>query len=766
MQLRRSGLLGPQQESILNLRLRNPAIRALAEGRQPSRSADLMGMDLNGYLNYRGVPVIGAWLWDDALELGIAMEIETAEVREYLLPFNYAVDGLALVSLLLLIVFTWVFVHSRRRLALSEAHLQQAQRIGHMGNWSREPDSRRMCWSDELYRIFGRDPCEFGPTREHFIATLHPGDVERVVGAERELMTGGRRYSIDYRVVHPAGRVRWVHEVAVAERDEQGRVKRLSGVVQDITARKEAEQALRESERRFKAVLDNSPTMIYVKDLQGRYLFANATFARVFGVAAEAVRGRRDEEILLAPVAGILQENDARILNAEGPLETEEVLPVAGGDRTYLAIRFRLTDGEGRCYAIGNIATDITQRIHMERERQQLERRLQQAQKMEAIGQLTGGIAHDFNNILASVLGYATLLYNHLGDPSGRQGHYLQEIIKAGERARDLVKQMLDFSRSGNSRPRPLSLSLVVEHSLKMLRPVLPSTIDMTFDGGGDDVPPVLADEIQIHQVLTNLCINARDAMHGHGRLSLKVHRARIAEGSCASCHQPVAGEFVELAVQDDGCGMPAEQQAKIFDPFFTTKEVGKGTGMGLSVVHGIVHHHGGHLLLDSAPGRGSTFRILLPPCTMEAPDAAPQPVDAHPQVATPARILVVDDEIAVGRFLEALLQEQGYEVAVSHDPREALAHFESDPGAVDLVITDQTMPGMSGEQLAACMRRHRPRLPVILCTGFSETLDEAAARRAGIDAFLYKPIDVERLLARVAELLEQNSKRPTPDGT
>ncbi len=504
--LRRSGILGRDEAGILNLRPRNPVIKALAGVHQRREVMLARDMNLDGYLNYRGVPVIGAWLWDEDLGLGIATEIEREEVHDHLAPTHYAVSGLTAFSLLLLFMLSWVFIRSRRELALGEA-------------------------------------------------------------------------------------------------------------------------------------------------------------------------------------------------------------------------------------------------------------RLRQAQKMEAIGQLTGGIAHDFNNILATILGYATLARDSLDKEQEKQKGYLQEVIQAGERARDLVRQMLDFSRASQGNPVLISLADLVEESVKMLRALLPSSIRIVPPEGGPALPPVWGDPAQLQQVLVNLCINGRDAMQGEGTLTLDMRYLKAGAGRCASCHRQIRGDFVMLVVRDSGCGMNADQQARIFDPFFTTKEVGKGTGMGLSAVHGIVHSHGGHILLESAPGQGSEFRILLPAQEGELPDAGEDREETTNTVAFPARILVVDDEAAIGRFLKELLEGQGYEVEVSEDPRQALARFEADPGEVDLVITDQTMPGMSGLRLAAGMRARRPDLPVILCSGFSDAVDENSAREAGIDAFLTKPIDMNSLLARISELLDRDSR-------
>ncbi|MFQ5488767.1 MAG: PAS domain-containing protein, partial [Gammaproteobacteria bacterium] len=403
-QLRQSGLLAPGEAGILNLTLRNSGNNLLREvqsavsGEQEvsisaTAVADNIGMDLDGYLNYREVPVIGAWLWDDHLGFGIATEVEMADSYQPLRFNRNAIGGMALFSILLLCSLTWLFIRSRQQLFASEARLKEAQHIGRMGDWSLDVGSDVIHWSEEIYRIFGCSRETFTPTCERFRAMIHPNDAPRVTTEEQAAFTSGHKHSIDYRLVLPGGRTRWVHEQVVADCDSRGKVRRLSGTLQDITKRKRAEQALRESEMRFKAVLDNSPTVIYVKDLQGRYLFVNKTFSKIFGIAAAAAKGRRDHEVLPAAVADILTADDRKVYEAREPLEMEERIPLGAGEHFYIATKFCLRNEQGEPYAIGSIATDITQRMRTEEEREDLQRRLQQAQKMEAIGKLAGGIA-------------------------------------------------------------------------------------------------------------------------------------------------------------------------------------------------------------------------------------------------------------------------------------------------------------------------------------------------------------------------------------
>lgn len=412
-------------------------------------------------------------------------------------------------------------------------------------------------------------------------------------------------------------------------------------------------------------------------------------------------------------------------------------------------------------------------------ERLQLQRQLQQAQKMEAIGQLTGGIAHDFNNILASILGFTGLaLERHVRDEDVELREYLGEVYHAGERARDLITQMLAFSRGGSNESQRVVLQPLVKEAVKMLRATLPSTIKLSteFD---KDVPAVVLDPVQLHQVVMNLCINARDATGGKGHIDIRVRHIRdIGRGeqpaqtdasilgvhdTCNSCHADItAGEYVELSVHDTGTGMNKDQLSRIFQPFFTTKEVGKGSGMGLSMAHGIVHQHGGHILVDSVPGVGTTFRVLFP-----AADSMPtqdQGIEGTTKRITEklhsAHILIVDDEISVGRFMGDLFESRGYRVMVMSDAQAALDLFTDNPNAFDLVVTDQTMPELTGVELTQKLLDLRSELPVILCTGHSEQVDEARARELGVRGYLTKPMEANVLLGLAQELLQNSNGR------
>ena len=390
-----------------------------------------------------------------------------------------------------------------------------------------------------------------------------------------------------------------------------------------------------------------------------------------------------------------------------------------------------------------------------------MQTQLMQAQKMESIGHLTGGIAHDFNNMLGAMLGYAELIKQTSSGSSAADActqKYIGEILTAGNRAKELIRQMLLFSR-----PHPESydgavpstfILPAVKEIVYLLRASIPGTIEISY-AGEDENLRALIQPVQLHQILMNLAINARDAIGEYGRIEIRLARRRLS-GICDSCHEPFSGDYVEIAVSDTGMGIPAHQLPKIFDPFFTTKEVGRGTGMGLSVVHGIVRALGGHVMVNSEAGRGTTFRILLPGVASVAQGTFEHAMDIPhvDNLLQGLRIMVVDDEHAMSSMLQELLGMHGAaEVSACNHPLEALTVFTRDPGSVDLVITDETMPEMSGMDMAKAMLKQKPWLPILLCTGYSDNVNARIAAQAGISGFMVKPLVVSELLQWIQKL-------------
>ncbi len=526
--------------------------------------------------------------------------------------------------------------------------------------------------------------------------------------------------------------------------------------IADLTDKKRSEAALLASEEQYRAIFSASTDGLALWRDDGKIVDLNPTFCEMHGYT-------KDEILQLSPTDFVAPDSL--------PAFDRFLSALSKGEHFRIEARGRRKDGtemdldvratpmmyRGRPHQL-TILRDITETKRAERERRELEIQLRQAQKMEAIGHLTGGIAHDFNNLLTSMMGYCTLGIEHLDQGLDKKlEKYLKQIEKSGEKARDLIQQMLTFSRGERGEPRPLSLATLINESCKLMRSTIPSSVEFRTDLNRD-VPPVMLDPVHVEQVMMNLCINARDAMDSRGVLSVALHAVEIHDGVCTACRQRINGQFVELSVKDTGSGMPPEIMDRIFEPFFTTKEVGKGTGMGLSTVHGIVHEHGGHIRVESKIGDGSVFHVLfpaLPESTLgDDPESAAAQVLIRPQIR--AHVLVVDDELSVGEFMSDLLESRGLQVSLKTNSEDALKTISENPTAFDLVVTDQTMPGLTGMELAAAIRELGSCLPVILYSGNSEHVSKEKLSEHGIQKFLTKPVDIENLFHTIQEILSK----------
>jgi len=385
-------------------------------------------------------------------------------------------------------------------------------------------------------------------------------------------------------------------------------------------------------------------------------------------------------------------------------------------------------------------------------ERQRLTEELRQVQKMEAVGRLAGGVAHDFNNILAAMIGYTELAAHNIS-ASSLAWHQLREVLRAGQRAKALVQQILTFSRRTEQAHTPVQLPPLVEEALALLRASLPSTIEICQDID-PKVGAVLADPTQLHQVIINLCANAEHAMRQTGGvLAIRLEAVEVDTALAVQYPTLHLGPHVRLTVRDTGQGMPPDVVERIYDPFFTTKATGEGTGIGLSVVHGIVAKHGGTIKVESRVGAGTTFMIYLPCIPWDIVGEVPaEETLPHGQ----GRLLLVDDEPMLVRLGYSVLTQLGYDVTAYTSSTSALAAFQEAPHHFDLVITDYTMPQMTGDVLTRALRRLRPDIPIILETGFSHTIDAEQAAALGIDAFLLKPWTVRELARTIQQVLAQ----------
>jgi signal transduction histidine kinase/ActR/RegA family two-component response regulator len=398
---------------------------------------------------------------------------------------------------------------------------------------------------------------------------------------------------------------------------------------------------------------------------------------------------------------------------------------------------------------------DITEKKCAEREREKLASNLRQSQKMEAVGTLAGGIAHDFNNILGAIIGYSDMAMDSISEDNPAH-ECIEQVLEAGNRARDMVQRILAFSRKSESSRAPVDLFTITADALKLLRATIPSTIEIRkILAAGKSI--ISADATEIHQVLMNLCANASQAMEDSGGvLTVSLNRILLDEQTVGNEVDIMPGPYFELSVQDTGIGIEPEIIDRIFDPFFTTKAVDKGTGMGLAVVHGIVKSHGGMIAVENTLGAGACFKVYLPECDSTL-ERSTIPFEMLPSGTE--RVLLVDDEASLVRITQRQLERLGYRVAGFSDPKAALDLFQKDPRAFDIVVTDQTMPKITGEQLAGEIFRIRPDMPIVLCTGYSSKIDKEKSRAKGIRAFAMKPILRQDLAVIVRAALDEENR-------
>jgi two-component system, cell cycle sensor histidine kinase and response regulator CckA len=514
----------------------------------------------------------------------------------------------------------------------------------------------------------------------------------------------------------------------------------------DVTDRKRAEEAIRASEQRFQVFMDNSPAIAFMKDEDGRHLYVNEPFARCFGRPHAEWIGKRDIDLWPEDVAIRLRENDLAVLAGDRMVEFEEVVPTPDGKpHHWLVFKFPFCDPSGKKVLAG-MAIDTT-------DRKQLEDQLRQAQKMEAVGQLAGGVAHDFNNLLTVISGYSELLQHHLSEDETLRKH-AEQIKIAGDRASALTRQLLTFSRQQVLRPVALDLNVIVTNLLDMLPRLIGEHIELhaTLDRQPTFVK---IDPGQLEQVLLNLAINARDAMPGGGTLTIETSNVTLDEAACQRLGTITPGAYVQLTVCDTGCGMDAATQTRIFEPFFTTKGLGKGTGLGLATVYGIVTQSRGAISVNSAPSRGATLTAYFPKSEAERDSPNERPMVTEPQPGWET-VLVVEDQQSVRGFVRNLLMLNGYRVLEAEDGAEAMRICRQHPGEIQLVITDLVMPGMSGRQLAERIAQEQPDVKVLYMSGYTDdSVVHAGVAQAGM-AFLQKPFSPTAFTQKVREVLDE----------
>ncbi len=536
-------------------------------------------------------------------------------------------------------------------------------------------------------------------------------------------------------------------------------VELLEGISSHLGAalmRKRAEEALKRSEARFAETLSVLETGLWDLHIESGRTTLSSVYHRILGYTKGEIPATYEAlRNLIHPDDKVMVEQHVRqVFAGEKGFALDLRMKTKSGEWLWVAKLGKTVemDAEGKALRMVGTLSDITQRKKAEEEMVKLQAHLNQSQKMGAIGTLAGGIAHDFNNILGIVIGYAEMAQDDC--PAGsRARDDIGQVLQASHRAKELVKQILAFSRMAETETIPLRPAIIIKEAVKMLRSSLPTTIDIQ-----QNIDPqagvILADPTQIHQVLINLCTNAFHAMETiGGTLSISLKNITLSREDLA--FEPLAhpGQFVQLSIGDSGSGISHEIQEKMFEPYFTTKEVGKGTGMGLAIVYGIVKNYGGIISCRSQPGKGTIFHVYLPViANADPPESNPGDIIQGGN----ERILFIDDEEMLVKMGKNMLENLGYQVTERTNSIEALTTFENQPLDFDLVITDQTMPGMSGIDLAQRILQIRPGMPIILCTGFSSLISEEKAGELGIDGFVLKPLTKKDIAAVIRKVLDK----------
>ena len=640
---------------------------------------------------------------------------------------------------------------SERALRESEERFRQlAENIGAVF-WLHEAATDRTVYvSPAFERIWGRPTEELyrDPTVWH--ASLHPDDR----GAQGPARRPEQPYEREYRIVRPDGEVRWICDRGFPIRDASGQVYRTAGIAEDVTERREAQEALAAREAHFRSLIENAQDFIFIVDGQCAIRYHSPSVERLLGFSHAELQGRNGFELVHPDdLPGVLEAFGGLVSEPGGTVTREYRLATRDGGWKLLETRAKnlLHDP-----AVGGIVLnqqDVTERRRTEEGLRVSEEQLRQSQKMEAVGRLAGGVAHDFNNLLTAIQGNVEMLLLEVPH-GGAMRDDLMEIKRAATRAASLTRQLLAFSRKQMLAPKVLDLNAVVRELERMLARVIGEDVQLVTELGAVHAS-VLADPGQLEQVVLNLAVNARDAMPRGGTLRIGTREVVLSEADAE--HYPYRvepGAYVRLTVSDTGVGMSPEVLARVFEPFFTTKEPGKGTGLGLSTVYGIVKQSGGYVWADSEPGRGSLFRVYLPRVAAPA-----EPVEAPPAAPAEGRaggglVLLVEDEEGVRSLSRRILERRGYQVLAARNGADARRMFGECGGRVDLLLTDVVMPHESGRELAEALLLQQPDLRVVFMSGYT---DDALIRHGVLEdrcRLLEKPFSPDGLNALVHETL------------
>ena len=640
---------------------------------------------------------------------------------------------------------------AKETLQQREEQLRQAVQISKMGIVDHDHLAGDIYFSDEFQKLYGLDSSD-KLTLDSWLNRIHPEDRHAIARAVQRAHdpAGDGVYEMEHRVLRPDGSVRWANSRTQTFFEGEGsarRAVRTVGAVADITERKQAEEALRQAEEKYREIFDNAVLGIFQSTPEGRYLSVNQALARMSGYGSpremiEAILdmarqeyvdpARRDEFMRLLEEHGVVRDFECEYYRKDGT-------------RAWSLINARaVRDAQGKTLYFEGTDQDIT-------DRKRLEAQFEQAQKMEAVGRLAGGVAHDFNNLLSVILGYADLSSSLL-DPGHPVFDKIAQMRRAAERGAGLTRQLLAFSRRQVVHPRIVDLNKVVSGSTDMLKRLVGEDVTISFKSAGD-LWMVKVDPGQIEQILMNLSVNARDAMPRGGRILIETSNLRADEQFVSPHAQMPPGAYVMLTFADTGAGIDAEMLPLIFEPFFTTKETGKGTGLGLAMVYGIVKQSSGHIWVYSEPDQGTTFRICFPQCAgVEAVLAQTPALGIRRGTET---ILLVEDESHLRDLVATLLEKNGYKVLKAEAGPAALALIQSTPSKIDLLLTDVIMPGMSGVELCTHMLKLRPEIRLLCMSGYTGDQLSSYGQFESEKTFLQKPFSNNALLKKVRSALD-----------
>ena len=641
---------------------------------------------------------------------------------------------------------------SRRRMTTLMSNLPgMAYRCKNTPDWTME------FVSDGCEPLTGYKPEDLiENARISYAEIIHPEDRSGIWRGTQETLKDKKPFHLVYRIVTAGSREKWVWEQGRGIFGTKGNLIALEGFITDITDRKIAEQRERDAMALLRLAMESADEGVWEWNSKTDLITFDEIALRMLGYEPDMPNKKSGWWFSqVHPDDRPLMENAyaAYISGESSKYSVEFRLRRKDGGYAWISSNARIvtSDHEGRPLLVAGIHRDITERKRNEEEREKLRNQLVQSQKMESIATLAGGIAHDFNNILSSIIGFTELTLDDVEKGSIIEEN-LQEVYSAGKRARDLIRQFLTFARQSEEKLRPVQIDTIVKEVLKFIRSSIPTTIEIKQNIESDSL--IMGNPTQVHQILMNCCTNAAYAMEDDGGvLEVTLKDVVIADNPTMSPVELKPGDYVELKISDTGVGIPSDILDSIFEPYFTTKAAGEGTGLGLAVVHGIVESYGGKIMVDSSRGRGTSFTIYLPVVKKQYKQTV---YSAQSLPRGKERILFVDDEDQIANISGQILKRLGYSVTTCTSSMEAYELFRKKPDDFDLVITDMTMPNMTGDRLAVELMKIRPDIPVILCTGYSKKISDKTVSKIGVKALAYKPIAKADLAKTIRNVLDE----------